>query len=83
MRTTLQVICCGERPVAVVLEDGRAVISGDLEATELRIVQAMCVFALDITSGDRPGPYRDAEAERYARSVLRLERDRPRRFLSE
>jgi hypothetical protein len=35
-----------------------------------RVVAALCLYARDIDSGELPGPYDDAEAERYARSLL-------------
>ncbi len=35
-----------------------------------RFVAGMCLYALDVAAGRLPGPYTDANAERFARCVL-------------
>jgi hypothetical protein len=35
-----------------------------------RLVAAKCLYALEINAGDRPGPYRDEDADQYAHHVL-------------
>jgi hypothetical protein len=36
----------------------------------LRFVAALCLYGRDIESGELPGPYDEAEAELYARTLL-------------
>ena len=57
------------RAVAAVA-GGQAIITRGLAAGELAHVQAKAVFALEIEAGERPGPYCDDGAERYARRLL-------------
>jgi hypothetical protein len=39
--------------------------------------QIMALYALQIQAGERPGPYDDRDADRYARRVLRRRTRRP------
>ena len=64
------------RPVAVVV-GGEAVIAPWLRAWEHRLVAAMCLYAIDVTNGDRLGPYSDESAMAYARSVCARRDRRP------
>ena len=57
------------RAVAAVAS-GEAIITRGLAAGELAHVQAKAIFALEIQAGERPGPYSDDGAERYARRLL-------------
>jgi hypothetical protein len=61
----LQPITHRGRIVAIVIA-GRAIIDDTLAVDEHRHVQAMCLYALEIADRERPGPYTDAAAERYA-----------------
>ena len=47
-----------------------ALIGPQLAETDLKFVQAKCLYALEIADGQRPGPYRDHGATRYASHVL-------------
>lgn len=62
-------ICRGGEPVAAVLDDNRAAISARVAPKQLAHVQVMCLFALEVATGQRPHPYRDADAETYAEAV--------------
>ena len=62
----LQPIIHDGRLAAVVIA-GHAIIDDRLEAAQHRHVQAMCLFAIQIADRERPGPYTDTAAERYAR----------------
>jgi hypothetical protein len=66
----LQLIEHGGRVVAVVAGD-RAVIARDLATPAEGVVRAKCLYALQVHTGDRPGPYADKNAEAYARSTAR------------
>jgi len=66
---TLNLIEHDGRAAAVVV-DGQALLDATLGPTARRHVQAKCLHALEIAAGDRPGPYNDAAATRYAREVL-------------
>lgn len=57
------------RIVAIVIA-GQAIIDDTLDPDEHRHVQAMCLCALEIADRERPGPYRDAAAERYAHLAI-------------
>jgi hypothetical protein len=54
--------------VAAVVAD-RAIIADGVKDEQLRHVQAMCLYALEVLGGERPGPYTDTDADRYANSV--------------
>lgn len=69
MPLAVQVICHRGRPVAVTIGADEAAITGSVAPADLRVVQAMCVYALEIAAGDRSGPYRDADAERHALQI--------------
>lgn len=56
--------------LAAVIVAGQAVIEDTLPDQDFRHVQAMCLYAMEIIDGDRPGPYTDAEADAYARAAL-------------
>lgn len=72
------------RPVAVVI-GRRAAVSEHVGEREWPLVAAMCVYAIEVAVGQRPGPYRDEDAEQHAEAVvaatagcsLRLRRRRP------
>jgi hypothetical protein len=66
---TLQPIIHRGQIVAIVIA-GQAIIDDTLQASEQTHVQAMCLYALEIADGARPGPYTDAGAEAYARRAL-------------
>lgn len=65
--TKVQIIQHGGRPVAAVIGEDKAVISDSIPRAHRAVIQRMCLFALEITAGERPGPYRDEDAARYAR----------------
>lgn len=66
----LQFIEYRRRAVAVVIGAGQAVVSEHVPDGERAIVHAMCVYAMEVAAGDRPGPYRDDAAERHATTLL-------------
>lgn len=75
---TIQIIELQGRPVALALGED-AVIADNVTGEERSIVAGMALYALEIQSGQRPGPYSDTAAERYARRAIELRRDpRPR-----
>ena len=53
---------------------GRAVITGGLARHALDLVQAKCLYALEIQTGGQPGPYTDRAATAYARSAMNRRR---------
>lgn len=58
------------RVVALVL-GGRALIdNAQLPADALPIVQAKCLYALEIQGQTRPGPYTELAATRFAEDVM-------------
>ena len=73
---TIQIIELDGRAAAVVIAD-RAVIPDALVGDDRLRVQAKAMYALEIHGGERPGPYSDDAAERYADAVAR--RCRPSR----
>lgn len=72
---TIQVIELRGRPVALALS-GEAIIADHVTGQERSIVAGMALYALEVQAGQRPGPYADADAERYARAAIAL-RQRP------
>jgi hypothetical protein len=62
----LQPITHNHRLAAVVIAR-QAIIDDTLGPKQHRHVQAMCLYAIEIADRERPGPYTDADAERYAR----------------
>jgi hypothetical protein len=67
----IQVIELRGRPVALALGD-EAILADHITADDRPIVAGMALYAIDIQAGRRPGPYNDADAERYARRELAL-----------
>lgn len=72
---TIQVIELAGRPVALALGD-EAIIADHITDAQRSIVAGMALYALEIQTGERPGPYSDADAEQYARHAIAL-RQRP------
>jgi len=72
---TIQVIELAGRPVALALGD-EAIIADHVAGEERSIVAGMALYALEVQTGVRPGPYTDAGAEQYARHAIAL-RQRP------
>lgn len=68
MRNIQIVVHRGQFAAAIVA--GQAVIEDTLSHEDFRHVQAMCLYAMEIIDGDRPGPYKDADADAYARAAL-------------
>jgi hypothetical protein len=56
------------RVVAFVAGD-RAIVSDELGTDAHRLVQAKCLYALEIQASERAGPYTDAAATRYAEAT--------------
>jgi hypothetical protein len=65
----LQRIVYRDQLAAVVLADV-AIIDDTLADSQHRLVQAMCLYALEVRAGQRSGPYSDQAAELYAREAL-------------
>lgn len=75
----IQVIELRGRPVALALVD-EAILADHITDTDRPIVAGMALYALEIQTGARPGPYSNEDAERYARRELALRTARaPRR----
>jgi hypothetical protein len=76
---TIQNISLDGRPAAIAV-DGRAIVAEHVPARRLAHVQAKALYALQIQAGERPGPYNDGHAERYARTTATARADAsPRR----
>jgi hypothetical protein len=56
--------------VVALVADGRALIGDELAGGALALVRAKCLYALAVQAGERPGPYNDQAATRYARHAL-------------
>ena len=54
--------------VAIVIAD-QAIIPAAVPASDLPVVKAKCLYALEIAAGERPGPYSDASASAYAQAT--------------
>lgn len=67
----LQRINHNRQLAAIVIAD-QAIIDDTLTGEHRQHVQAMCLYALEIEHGERPGPYTDAAADRYARQAAQL-----------
>jgi hypothetical protein len=57
--------------VVALIAGGRALIGDELAGSTLALVRAKCLYALEVQAGERPGPYSDEAATRYARSRSR------------
>jgi hypothetical protein len=66
--STIQPIYHRGRLAALVAGE-HAILAEGLVRVEQRAVKAKCLYALQIHTGERPAPYTDAAAERYARSA--------------
>lgn len=75
---TIQLITHNDRPAAIVAGD-TAIVADHVADNDVARVQAMCLYAMEITAGDRPGPYTDALAEQYADHATQLPSSNPRR----
>jgi hypothetical protein len=56
-------------PVVAVVVGDQAVIAEELTGSARRIIEAKCLYAMQVDAGDLPGPYRDRDAEDYARAA--------------
>jgi hypothetical protein len=56
--------------VVALVAGGRALIGDQLADGALALVRAKCLYALEVQAGERPGPYSDEAATRYARRAL-------------
>lgn len=74
----IHVIEYSGRAAALVMGD-EAIVADRLRGEERRIVAAKCLFATEINAGHRPGPYDDADAECWARTVISRRQSRCRR----
>lgn len=75
---TIQLITHNDRPAAIVAGD-TAIVADHVADNDVARVQAMCLYAMEITAGDRAGPYTDALAEQYADHAIELRRSNARR----
>lgn len=73
----IQIIELLGRPVALALGED-AIIADHVAGENRAIVAAMALYALEVQSGSRPGPYTDADAERHARQAIALRQAAPR-----
>lgn len=56
--------------VALVLGDCALIDEAQLSAEALPLVQAKCLYALEIQGQTRPGPYAEPAATRFAQDVV-------------
>ena len=75
---TIQLITRNDRPVALVAGD-TAIVADHVADHDRARVQAMCLYAMEIAAGDRPGPYADELAEQYADRAIALRSRNARR----
>jgi len=54
--------------VAVAIAD-HAIIDDTIPAAEKPLIQAKCLYALEIQAGELPGPYSDEKADIYAQAA--------------
>ena len=52
--------------VVALVAGGRALIGNELAGGALALVRAKCLYALEVQAAERPGPYSDQAATRYA-----------------
>lgn len=64
---------CTGAPSRPALVD-EAILAEDITDDERRIAAGMALYAIEIQSGLRPGPYADTDAEQYARAAIALRR---------
>lgn len=69
--TQLQIIQLDSQPVAVIVGTREAIISESVRPHDRSTVERMCVYALEIAGGERPGPYRDGDAVLHAQAEAR------------
>ena len=65
---TIEIITLHGRPVALVAGD-QAIIPEHLSDADHARVAAKALYAIEIATGQRLGPYTDTDAEAYARSI--------------
>ena len=65
--------------MALALVD-EAILADHITAQQRNIVAAMALYALEVQSGQRAGPYTDTDAERYARHAIALRHARAPRI---
>lgn len=75
---TIQIIELDGRPAALVAGD-QAIIAHHITGAERARVQAKALYAIEIGTGARIGPYTDQHAERYAASAATSRTDNNRR----
>jgi hypothetical protein len=63
--TAVQKVIYRGRLAAIVIAD-QAILTDPLPKPDERTVKAMCLYALEIAAGLRPGPYTDENALSYA-----------------
>ena len=56
--------------IAAFVLAGHAIIEPSLSAEDLRHVEAMCLYALELADDSRAEPYTDAAADAYARAAF-------------
>jgi hypothetical protein len=66
---TIQLITHNDRPAAIVAGD-TAIVADHVAGDDRARVQAMCLYAMEISAGTQPGPYSDELAEQYADEAL-------------
>ena len=74
----IQVIELQGRAVALALVD-EAILADHITDSDRPVVAGMALYALEIQTGGRPGPYSNADAERYARRELAVRATQPPR----
>jgi hypothetical protein len=67
-----------EGRLAAVVVGEEATILDSVKHRSLPEVQAMCLYAMQIAVGERPGPYSDADAVAFARQARAQRRIRQR-----
>ena len=56
--------------VVALVVGGQAIVPKALPEPDRQTVKAMCLYALEVAAGARPGPYTDEHALDYARQAV-------------
>jgi len=67
--TQIQIIELHGRPVALALGE-QAIIADHITGEDRQVAAGMALYALEVQSGERAGPYTHDNAERYARDAI-------------
>jgi hypothetical protein len=66
MRSVQPITYRGQIEAVVIGEEATVIDDGRLDEGQALDVRAMCLYAVEISAGERPGPYSDEQALGYA-----------------